>query len=123
MDVSEFTEAEKLALLELLILGMYSDAHLALAEDQQVQKVLDTFGFATKKERYECGDAAVTRVRQHVDSFEDARDYAIDLIGRFTSTERRKQAYEALEEMFLAGRKVNEDQKRFLAAVQERFQA
>jgi hypothetical protein len=123
MDLFDFTEDEKLALLELLILGMYSDAHLALKEDEKVQVVLDTFGFATKKERYECVDAAVTRVRQHVDRFEDARDYAMDLIGRFSSAERRKQAYEALEEMFRSCPKVNEDQKKFLAALQRVFQA
>lgn len=117
MNVSDFTHIEKLALLDLLILGMYSDAHLALREDEKVQAVLDTFNFTTKKERYHCVDAAVTRVRRHVDSFEAARDYATELIGLFSTRDRRGRAWVALGEMLAANRKMNEDQKKFLAVV------
>ncbi len=123
MDLFDFTDDEKLALLDLLILGMYSDAHLTLKEDEKVQGVLDTFGFKTKKERYKCFDEAITRVRRHVDSFEEACDYAVALADCFTTPDRRRRACEALDLMFRSEKKVNQDEMRFLSAVRKVFKA
>ena len=120
MDLEGFSKEEKLALLDLLILGMYSDAHLSLAEDAQVQQLLDSFQFRTKKERFACVDTAVTRVRRHIDTFGEARDYAIRLVCSFSSKKRRSQAFEALGELLSSeSKKLNRDKKKFQAVVKK----
>ena len=118
MNLTGLTRVEKLALLDLLILGMYSDYHLSLAEDRKIQAVLDSFSFITKKARYACIDTAITRVRRHLDSFEEARDYAMGLMECFSTTKHRKQAWDALYELLVSDRnRLNDDKKKFLAVV------
>jgi len=47
MNITEFTQEQKQALFDLLVVGMYADCNLASAEDDRGQKVLDAFQFGS----------------------------------------------------------------------------
>jgi len=60
MNLAGFTEEQKQALLDLLIVGMYADHNLASAEDERVEHLLDTFEFPSDYEGDRFSDAAFT---------------------------------------------------------------
>jgi len=65
MTIKDLTEQQKQALLDLTMLAMYADAHLASAEDQRVVRLLGLMGFATDYDREKHYDTSVSRVGRH----------------------------------------------------------
>ena len=51
MDLKSLNADERNALLDALVLAMYSDAHLARAEDVRIDRFLTAMGFAEKSDR------------------------------------------------------------------------
>ena len=76
MNIKDFTEPQMQALLDLAMLAMYADGHLASAEDERVHRLLRAMGFATD---YDCDkhyDASIARVSRHSQTAESARPHA-----------------------------------------------
>jgi uncharacterized tellurite resistance protein B-like protein len=121
MDLHEFTTAQKLATLDLLILAMYADGHLATAEDQGVQRLLTAMGFETEYERQREFDASVTRVRQHGETADAARAQAARLARGFTSPEQRRRVYELIGNLVKSDSCVSKEEVRFLAFIRDIF--
>lgn len=118
---ARYTEVDRRALLDLLILAMYIDGHLAHVEDVRLRRILDTMGFATEFDRNREFDAAVTRVRPHVENRERARSYAADLAHRFGSVEERRFVLDALDEFMKCDSAISAEEMRLLALVKELF--
>ena len=49
VNTKGFSAEQQSALLDLLVLGMYQDRHLALAEDRRVQSLLKSFDFGSSR--------------------------------------------------------------------------
>jgi uncharacterized tellurite resistance protein B-like protein len=118
MNPSQLNEQQKQALCDLLILGMYSDRHLAAAENARIQRLLDTLEFASDYDRQQYLDASFTRVARQAASPESARAYAGQLAVCF-SGELRRPAYEALQTLLASDGQVTPEEDRFLSSVKE----
>ena len=92
MNISGFSEPQREAFLDLLVLGMYSDHKLTLAEDASVQSVLDGFRCESDYERNKYLDAATARVREKARTEDAARAYAVGLAQKFKSPEHQRRA-------------------------------
>src|SRR5438445_10833736 len=99
MNVSNFSVPQRQALLDLLVLAMYMDGNLASAEEARVEQLLGAMGVDSDYDRNRDFDAAVTRVRQHSQSAEDARACVARLAGSFTTPEHRRKVYNTLSEL------------------------
>ncbi len=119
MNLKTLSEPQRRALLDLLVLGMYSDAHLAAAEDADVRQLLGEMGFEADSDRDREIDAAVTRVRKHTASVKAARNYATDLAQVFQAKDQRRQVHELLDELLASDDTVAESEKNFAAVVGE----
>ena len=62
MDLKSFNEAQRQALLDLAVLAMYSDQHLAAAEQERVERLLTSMGLNSDYERAAQYDASIARV-------------------------------------------------------------
>ena len=62
MDLNAFNPRERQALLDIFVLGMYADGHLASAEDAQARRLLAAMGHETLDDRNRELDAAITRI-------------------------------------------------------------
>ena len=62
MHPKEFTTTQQHALLDLAMLAMYADGHLASAEDARVHRLLEMLGHGTEYDRNQQYDAAVSSV-------------------------------------------------------------
>jgi hypothetical protein len=116
-DLGGFTGPQCLALLDLLVLAMYADGHLALAEDARLKDLLSAMGWKTAHERNQQLDAAVTRVRQSSLTADTAAAHAARLAQSFTTQQQRRQVYDLLEDLMSRDRQVAPQENNFLSAV------
>jgi hypothetical protein len=117
MNIKEFSEPQQMALLDLAILGMYSDGHLASVEDARVQRLLATMGFDSEYDRNKQYDAAVSRVARHSRTVEAAEKHATTLAQSFTTREHRRGVHDVLADLLASDSKVAPQETNYLAVI------
>jgi uncharacterized tellurite resistance protein B-like protein len=122
MDLTNFTEKQRKALVDLMVLTMYADGHIASAEEARVHRLLGTLGFETDYDRSRQFDAAVTRLRRHSATAQAARTHAAQLARSFATPEQRRQVADLLEDLTGSDNQVAPAESQFLAAVKEALQ-
>jgi len=123
MNLTDFTPSQRQALLDLLVLGMYADGHLAVAENEKLQQLLTTLGCETQFDRDQQLDAAVTRIRQHARSAEAVRAHVLQLAAGFATREERQQVCALLEGLMASDRQVTPSEGQFVSVVRGLLQA
>src|SRR5438874_2969677 len=122
MKTSQLTDAQKKALMDLLIVGMYADHSLASAEDASVQRLLDTFQFQSDYDRQSFSDAAFTRASRHATSPEAIRAYVTQLAVNFPAREMRQNAYDILENLLTSDGRTTSEESQLLSVAKKVFQ-
>ncbi|MEK7676270.1 MAG: hypothetical protein AAB676_10610 [Verrucomicrobiota bacterium] len=122
MNLKEFTDQQREALLDLAMLAMYADGHLASVEDDRVHKLLTAMGFTTEFDRGKHYDAAVSRVSRHSQTAEAARAHTATLAQTFTTREDRRRVHDVLEDLLASDSRVAPQESDYLAVVREAFQ-
>ena len=121
MNLTKFTDTQKERLLDLLILGMYADAHLARSEEARIQKLLDALHFSSAYDRNRFADAAIARVRDCLGSEAAVSDVLADMAKEFSTPDVRNEAVRTLEILLFSDSKVIEREREFLASVRTAF--
>jgi len=121
MDVKDFNQDQKQALLDLLLLGMYADHNLASSEDERVEELLDTFKFSSDYERNQYSDAAFTRAREQSSSPEAMQAHVSELVMHFRSDKLRREAYDLLDDLLTSDGRVTSEESKLLAIVKGVF--
>jgi hypothetical protein len=122
MNVTSFTQEQKQALLDLLIIGMYADHKLASAEDERIQQLLEAFKFPSDYERNSFSDAAFTRASRQSGSPEAIRSYVSQIASHFPTREIRRGAYDILEELLTSDGSISAEESKLLAATKDVFE-
>ena len=122
MNVKDFTESQQQALLDLVMLAMYADGHLASAEDERVRRLLKTLGFASDYDQGKQYDAAVTRVSRHSQTAASARAYAAAQAKQFSTPEQRRAVEALLDDIVTSDRHVSLQESGLLSMVREALQ-
>jgi uncharacterized tellurite resistance protein B-like protein len=123
MNIDSFSETQRQGLLDLIVLAMYTDGNLALAEASCVERLLAAMGFATAYDRQKQFDASVTRVRQHSSSVAATASYAAELTKHFTTPDQRSQVCAQIGELMSSDNQVSAAETRFLNQVRQGFQS
>jgi len=123
MNITEFTESEKLALLDLLVLGMYADGHLAGAEDARLQRLLNAMALDSDHARQKALDASVTRMSRLGSSAEIVRGAVSNLAKAFPTPAVRRHACEVVDDLLASDNTVTDREKAFLTMVHGTLQA
>jgi len=119
MNIKDFTEQQKQALLDLVTLAMYADGHLSRAEDARVLRLLGTMGFATDYDRTQYYNAAISRVSRHSQTAESARAYALEQAQIFATHDQRLLVTKALDDIVASDSHVSDTENSMLALVRE----
>jgi hypothetical protein len=122
MKTIGLSDAQKQALMDLLVVGMYADHNLASAEDACVGRLLDTFQFASDYDRQRFSDAAFTRASQHAGSPESIRAYVTQIAGTFPAREMRRSVYDTLNNLLTSDGKVTTEESQLLTTLKLAFQ-
>lgn len=118
MNTKGFSDEQKAALTDLLVLGMYQDRHVATAEDERIKTLLASFDLGSEYARQQFVDAAFARVNQHQQTAESVRSTIFECAAKFKEAQR-KQALDALAELLASDNKVTNEENRFLVLVEE----
>jgi len=122
MDVTGFTDKQKQALMDLLVLGMYKDGNLASVEDARIQNLLDTIQFSSEYTRQQFTDASFTRVRQHDGTPESTRSFVAGIAQSLSTPDVRRRACDALDDLLASDGQVTDQERQFVTVVREVFQ-
>ena len=122
MYLSDFTDPQRQALLDLAMLAMYADGHLAAVEDERVQRLLAAMGFASSHDREKQFDASVARVRRHAQTAEVARAHAGTLAQSFPARDQRRRVHDVLDDLVTSDSRVAPSESNFLSVVKEALQ-
>lgn len=123
MKIEEFSNEQKLAVLDLAMLAMYADGHLTAVEDDRVQGLLGQLGFDSEYDRGKQYDASVSRVSRHSQTAEGARTYAAELAQVLSTHEQRRLAQEVMDALVTSDRHVTLQESSLLAVVRDALQA
>jgi len=110
-----------MALVDLLVLGMYADGNLDLIEDQKARSVLETIQFTSDGDRQRFFNASFVRARKHNASAEAARGYLAEIAKSFPTPALRRQAYNSLEDSLSSDRDLADNECKLLIVVSEVF--
>ena len=119
MNLDSFSEPQRQALLDLAMLAMYADGHLASVEDERLLRLLTAMGCETPDDCGRHHDASVTRVRRRSHTVEEARGYAQELARQFTTSEQKTRVHEILGEVLSSDNRVAPQEATFLSLVRE----
>lgn len=122
MNIDEFSEPQKQALLDLVMLAIYADGHLASVENERVHSLLGSMGFVNRFDRDKHYDASVSRVSRHSQNAESARAHAVALAKSFSTREQRKKVQEILDEVVITDSHVSMQENSLLSVVSEALQ-
>jgi hypothetical protein len=121
MNITGFSEPEKSALLDLLVLGMYADGHLAAVEDARIQRLLDAMSLTSDHAKQKAVDASVTKASRLGSSPASVRSAVAELAKAFSNPDARRLACSALDDLLASDNQVADREKEFLAFVREVF--
>ena len=121
MNLKMFNEQQRQALLDLVMLAMYADGHLAAMEDERIVHLLSAMGFTTDYDRGKHFDASVSRVTRHSVNAAAARTHAAKLAKNFTTQEQRREVQDVLEDFMESDNNVTPQESSFLSGVREAF--
>jgi hypothetical protein len=122
MNLKDFAGAQQQALLDLVMLAMYSDGHLAAAEDERVQRLLTAMGFATEHDRNKQYDTSVSRVSRHSSTAAAVKTHAVALAKNFATREQQRRVHDVLDDLIGSDSHISTQENAFLSVVREALQ-
>jgi len=122
MDLSDFNENQREALLDLLVLASYLDRRLGRLEDERVKRLLLAMGHEHAYDRQRLYQDSITRMRQYAESAELSHARAVRLAKVFTTQAQCRQVCAWLEELVACDGHITEAEKEFLDLLRDTFQ-
>jgi uncharacterized tellurite resistance protein B-like protein len=121
MNLTGFTDEQKRALVDLLVLGMYADGNLDLIEDEKARRVLDAIQFPSDSDRQYFLDASFARARKNNASPEAVRVFVVEIAKIIPSPAMRREVYNVLEDSLSSDNQIAETETRLLTIITEEF--
>lgn len=119
VNTKGLSEELQSALTDLLVLGMYQDGHIAVAEDDRVKRLIDTFNLGSDYARQQFTDAAIARVSRTARTTEAIRSAVFEAAAHFQDAKHRRQALDILAELLASDNQVTNEENQFLLMVEE----
>jgi len=121
MSTDTLTQPQRESLINILVLGMYSDGLLSLSEDESLNGFLDALKWESGTGRTVFLTDSITRAN-HISSEADLADYIQSNANTFDTAESKKAALDALTE-FLKTDGLSEAEAPFLSKISQALQS
>jgi uncharacterized tellurite resistance protein B-like protein len=121
MNISELSEKQKQALMDMLVACIYADHKLTASEQSVAERLLDEYRFPSEYERQKFSDSSFTRTSRHSRSSETLRAYVKELSANFPEAKRRQAVFDTLSELLNSEGKASEEKTRVLMSLKQDF--
>lgn len=121
MNLNHFNEQQRRALLELLIIAMYSDSQLASAEDLRIHKVADSLGFPSSDARTAFLKEFFVNISSLPRGGQALRPHLATVARRFPSDASRQEACLAVDELLRSDHRYAPQESQFAGILKEAF--
>lgn len=121
MTATDLSPPQKAALLDLTLLAMYADGHLASIEDQRIHRLLGQMGYASESEQNREYDASVARISRFTQTPEASLAHATTLAHNFPLHEQRRLVQTTLDDLVTSDTRVSLQESGLLSGIREAF--
>ncbi|MEN9361029.1 MAG: hypothetical protein RL095_2564 [Verrucomicrobiota bacterium] len=122
MSSPSFSPAQLELLADLVLIGIYSDGHLAISEEAALGRLLASSGPEGVPEREAFCDAATTRVRRLLDLPAALEARIASAASVFSERGERAAALHVVNQVLNADGKITSSELHFLARVKKALQ-
>lgn len=121
MTATDLSPPQKAALLDLALLAMYADGHLAGIEDERIHRLLGQMGFVTESDRNREYDASVARISRFTQTPEASLAHATTLANSFPIHDQRRLVQATLDDLVISDTRVSLQESGLLSGIREAF--
>ena len=121
MTTTDLSSAQKAALLDLCLLAMYADGHLAGAEDARIHRLLEQMGYTSEFDRNREYDASVARISRVIQTPEASLAHATMLAQGFPLHDQRRLVQATLDDLVTIDTRVSLHESGLLSGIREAF--
>ena len=120
-EVDEHSQPRREASLDLLVLTMYADRHLALSEQETLDAKAAELEWDSVTSLGDFLAESVVRARNVIDGRTDRDEYLADIAERLGDPDARLEALRTCEELVGADGKLREEEVQLLKAAERLF--
>jgi uncharacterized tellurite resistance protein B-like protein len=122
MFPQNLSQPQREAIFDLLLLGMYADSSVKLAENEQVFALTEQLGWESYQDRSEYSETATSRVRAANETDAATSAFLLQLSGRLADDDVRKLALGLLAKLLEADHQATESEAAFYQKAQAVFE-
>ena len=115
------TQPQREAIFDFLLLGMYADSALKLAENERLYEIVSGLGWDSYQDPSEYSDLATARVRKASETDAGTREFLAALSLRLEGADAKTFALAILPRLLEADSRIDESEQSFHAAAKAAF--
>ena len=115
------TQPQREAIFDFLLLAMYADSALKLAENERIYEIVSGLGWESYQDPSQYSDLATARVRKANETDAGMREFLAALSVRLENEDARTFALAVLLRLLDADQQVDESEQSFHAAAKAAF--
>jgi hypothetical protein len=115
------TQPQREAIFDFLLLGMYADSALKLAENERLYEIVSGLGWESYQDPSEYSDLATARVRKASETDAGTREFLAALSLRLGGADAKTFALAVLPRLLEADSQIDESEQSFHAAAKAAF--
>jgi len=116
-----FQQSQREAIFDFLLLAMYADSSLRLAEDRRVYELISPLGWESYQDSDEYAETATARVRAASETSAATEAFLGDLNTRLATAEARNLALSLARKLAEADDTIQSEESQLLAAAKAAF--
>ena len=120
-SMPSLTQPQREAIFDFLLLAMYADSALKLAENERIYEIVSGLGWESYQDPSKYSDLATARVRKASETDAGMREFLAALSVRLENEDARTFALALLLRLLDADQQVDESEQSFHAAAKTAF--
>ena len=120
-SMPSLTQPQREAIFDFLLLAMYADSALKLAENERIYEIVSGLGWESYQDPSQYSDLATARVRKANETDAGMREFLAALSVRLENEDARTFALAVLLRLLDADQQVDESEQSFHAAAKAAF--
>jgi hypothetical protein len=121
MFPTKLTQPQREGVLDLLLLGLYADSAVKLAENERIYDLISSFGWDSYQDAREYSQAGISRARGALESEDNLADFFAGISSRLGNDDVKKLALALLARLIESDDAATESEADFYQQAKSAF--